>query len=264
MLVSHGIGFSSWTDPNILQSELFKRLVSLPEDIINTEAGNFPVYYTIAGLWCAAGKLIGLTGIKLVYWIRFLNVPVYIFLVWISYLIARMLFLENLSLRIALPLLTAFFPQDTFYAITNDSLSPVLFGISFLMLLKILFEQKSHGYAFLTGLIISATFLTKMSNFTVLFLLGLVLLVKSKHLLSEKHPKGFAPLITLSFAAIIPAGLWLLRNHIVLGDSLATAAKVNYFGWKVKPFSQTAGPSNFYSKWIFLFSCGTYKDILAR
>jgi hypothetical protein len=238
ILDAGGIHFSTWADPNIRQSEAFKRMVSVPEKTDNMETGTFPFYYIIAGLWCAVGRCIGMAGKNLVYWIRFLDVPLFISLVWLSYSIAKVIFPEKPSLRIALPLLIAFFPQDTFYSITNDSLSPVLFAVSFLMVLKILFENKSNYYAFLAGLFISAAFLTKISNFTVLLLLLAVLFAKSKCLLAERNFKGFIPLITLSLAAMTPIALWLLRNHIVFGDALATVAKENYFGWKIKPFDQ--------------------------
>jgi hypothetical protein len=41
----------------------------------NHEASQPPLYYTVAGAWWRLGKLLGLDGGRLLYWLRFLNAP---------------------------------------------------------------------------------------------------------------------------------------------------------------------------------------------
>jgi Na+/H+-dicarboxylate symporter len=49
---------------------------------------------------------------------------------------ARTVAPENLDLRIGVPLLLAFIPQNVFYAMNNDVLSPIYFGALFLCVLQ--------------------------------------------------------------------------------------------------------------------------------
>jgi len=229
-----------WTIPGAEKSPEFANDVSsLQQHVYNHEAGSFPVYYLLAGLWYKTGEILGLAEGELIYWIRFLNVPLFVLLIIVSYKAAENLYVEGDSARIALPLLVTFFPQDAFYSIGNDGLSPLLFAISFLMLLQIYNHKKSNWYHFLAGLFIAATFLTKVSNITIMFLLGLVLLLKIKKLNAEKKIKQYLPKLAILLAAsLIPAGVWLARNYFVIGDALASAEKIAYSGWTVKPVSE--------------------------
>ena len=74
----------------------------------------------------------GLVGLQSLYWIRFLNVPLIAIVVWMGYLTARMIAPKRVDLRIGVPLLLAFIPQNVFYTINNDVLSPLCFGAVFL------------------------------------------------------------------------------------------------------------------------------------
>src|SRR5436309_8175194 len=71
----------------------------------------------------------------------------------------------RLDLHIGVPLLLAFIPQNVFYAINNDVLSPVCFGALFVCVLQWL---RTNAPSFLlgayTGLTIAATYLKKISN----------------------------------------------------------------------------------------------------
>ena len=48
-------------------------------------------------------------------------------MVWLGYVAARTIAPERLDLRIGVPLLLAFIPQNVFYAMNNDVLSPLCF-----------------------------------------------------------------------------------------------------------------------------------------
>ena len=75
-------------------------------------------------------------GIQSLYWIRFLNVPLIAIVVWIGYLTARMIAPERIELRMGVPLLACFIPQNMFYTMNNDVLSPLCFGVLFLCVLQ--------------------------------------------------------------------------------------------------------------------------------
>src|SRR5207247_8917652 len=78
---------------------------------------------------------------------------------------ARIVAPDRVDLRIGVPLLVAFIPQNVFYAMNSDVLSPVCFGALFVCVLQWL---RTNAPSFLlgasTGLTIAATYLTKLSN----------------------------------------------------------------------------------------------------
>src|SRR5439155_15506203 len=95
---------------------------------INFESSQPPLYYALASVWWHVGEYLGLAGLQSLYWIRFLNVPLIAAMVLFGYLIARTVAPERADLRLGVPLLLAFIPQNVFYAMNNDVLSPVCFG----------------------------------------------------------------------------------------------------------------------------------------
>jgi hypothetical protein len=228
-----------WKLPNARETSLFSEGLVKKQRYKNHEMGAFPIYYLVAGLWYRVEQLFGLGEGDLIYSIRFLNVPLFTLLVWFSYLFARALFPEKDFQQIGLPLIVAFFPQDVFYSINSDALSPLLFAMSFFLLLQLHFESKSYRYHLLTGLVVSATVLTKISNVTVLALLCIIIVLKIRRLAGEKKVKAYFPrLITLLAAATIPVVIWLTRNYVVLGDVTGSADKIAQLGWSLKPLSK--------------------------
>ena len=146
------------------------------EKVKNHEASQPPLYYAVAGAWWRLGKIFGFDGGRLLYWLRFLNVPVIVALVWLGGLAARKIFPENSFIRLAVPALIAFMPQTTFYAINNDIFSPLTFGLAFVLLLKFWdAENLSPRLAAAIGLALAATFLTKISNLPLLAVAGIFL-----------------------------------------------------------------------------------------
>ncbi|MFA5291854.1 MAG: DUF2142 domain-containing protein [Phycisphaerae bacterium] len=228
-----------WKYPDVEKTEDFQNRLDSYLGEINHETGSFPVYYLCAGQCSNWGKFIGLNKGDLIYFLRFLNIPVFIAMVWIAYLTGKLLFPDNNFLQKGLPIMVAFFPQDSFYSITNDALSPLLFSLSFFMLMKILFEEKSLSFYFFTAAVIAVTFLNKITNITMLALLGLVIILKFRQIITERKLKeNILRLFVLLGVSIIPLCLWMIRNYIVLGDITGDAAKIDFLGWKVRPFSQ--------------------------
>jgi hypothetical protein len=91
----------------------------------NHEVFSPPIYYSIQGAWFSFGKLLGLDGGYLLYWLRFVNVFVFLGLFWITYIALRKIFPEDLVLQTSVLTLLAFFPQDVFYSINSDTFSPL-------------------------------------------------------------------------------------------------------------------------------------------
>src|SRR5881392_696098 len=102
---------------------------------INFESSQPPLYYALASAWWWIGKHVGFSGIQSLYWIRFLNVPLIAMMVWLGYVTARTIAPGRMDLCVGLPLLLAFIPQNVFYAMNNDVLSPLCFAMLFLCLL---------------------------------------------------------------------------------------------------------------------------------
>src|SRR5215510_1369172 len=105
------------------------------------QRNQFPILSTTAVL--RAGKRVlvvreapWIAGLQSLYWIRFLNVPLVAMMVWLAYVTARTIAPERMDLRIGVPLLVAFIPQNVFYAMNNDVLSPLGFGAVFLCMLQ--------------------------------------------------------------------------------------------------------------------------------
>lgn len=208
-------------------------------NINNPETWTWPSYYLLAGLWCWLGESLAITGAELLYWIRFLDVPLAAVFVWLSWLFSRCFFRDNFQERIAIPLLVAFFPQDIFYAITGDVLSPVVFAAAFLMLLKIYLSEKSWKYHLFAGLLVAATFLTKASNIVIMLLAALVILIKIIRAYRQKQIKQCLPaLIAFAFAATVPVAIWLGRNYMLFGDAIGATASAKLRTWTVKPLSE--------------------------
>jgi hypothetical protein len=126
---------------------------------INFESSQPPLYHVVASIWWRIGKIIGLDGIQALYWVRFLNVLLIALVVWLGYVTARTFARDRVDVRIGVPLLVAFIPQNVFYAMNNDVLSPVCVGVLFLCVLRWLRVETasfSLGTASTTGVIASS------------------------------------------------------------------------------------------------------------
>jgi hypothetical protein len=86
-----------WTLPNVRESRGFIELAAEWKSYNkkNYESASLPVYYIVAGIWYNVGRILGMGGGQLIYWVRFLNVPLFIVLVWFSYRAAQVCFPES-------------------------------------------------------------------------------------------------------------------------------------------------------------------------
>jgi hypothetical protein len=204
---------------------------------INFESSQPPLYYTLASLWWWIGERIGLTGIESLYWIRFLNAPLIALVVWLGYLIARTIAPERVDLRIGVPLLLAFIPQNVFYAMNNDVLSPLCFGALFLCMLQWLrVKSASLWLGAVTGFALAAAYLTKLSNLPLIAVALVAIFVKLL-LITRRTPRdGLLALAALVVCGAILIGSWMMWSKYQFGDPSGSTAKIALLGWTRKPF----------------------------
>ncbi len=230
-----------WTYPiQVIQQNLLAKRDLWREKVKNHEASQPPLYYSVAGLWWRLGRILGLDGGQLLYWLRFLNLPIILALVWVGWLTARKVFPENFFVRLAVPAFIAFLPQTTFYAINNDILSPLTFGAAFLLLLKFWeSETPVPRLAAATGLALAASFLTKISNLPLLAVAGTFLALKTFWLLRDgKLRPAFPALSTLAACALLPMAAWMTWCKIVFGDFTGSVLKIQFLGWTHRPLAE--------------------------
>jgi hypothetical protein len=206
----------------------------------NYETSQPALYYTLAGLWWRMGQGLGFAGLGLVYWLRFLNVVFVAGLVWIGYYAAREVFPEQKFFTLGVPMLIAFAPTQAFYSIQNDMLSPVCFGAAFIFLLRLWrAEIPGKSLGAITGLLLAAAFLAKLSNVPLLAVSGIFVVLKMCRLAKAGTLQRALPaFIVLFFCAVLPAAAWLAWTKIAFGDFTGSAAKLRFITWTPKPFRE--------------------------
>lgn len=227
---------------------------------INFESSQPPLYYALAGLWWGIGKHIGLIGIESLYWIRFLNAALMAIVVWLGYVAARTIAPERFDLRLGVPLLLAFIPQNVFYAMNNDVLSPLCFGVLFLCVLRWLrTDAPSFLLGALTGLAIAATCLTKLSNLPLVAVAPAVIVARSTAIILRTPRAGLIALAALISCAAIPIGIWMLWTKSHFGDLTGATAKIALLGWTRKPFGDWWQHPIFTLRGVWIF----WSDLIA-
>jgi len=206
----------------------------------NHESGEPPLYYELAGSWFDFGRALGLRGLGLLYWVRFLNVALAAALVWAGYAAARLIFNENKFGPLAVATLIALWPQSSFFSIQGDALSPLLFGISFIALIKLL-QQPAPNFAvaICLGLIVAATCLVKTANLPLLLAVALAVALRSVELVRDRNARrGFIIFGAFLVSAAVPLAIWFAWNLNHFGDLTATKSKIEMLGWTAKPFGE--------------------------
>src|SRR5260370_17185968 len=110
------------------------------------EAQSPPVYYLLAAVWLRIGETLGMQDWTLAYWVRFMNAIVYAMFVWISFLFVKEVVPERPFLCVAVPMLLAVFPQDIFFGMNRDILSPLLTALVLLQLFRALKHAVGSGH----------------------------------------------------------------------------------------------------------------------
>ncbi len=227
-----------WTSPEQAKATLAK----LRQDpaLINAESSQAPLYYAVAALWLLAGRLFGVAGDYLLYWIRFLNVFLAAALVWIGYAAARQTFPAERFVRLGVPALLAILPQDVYYSIQNDVLSPICFGLAFIGLVQWLRADKPGArLSVLTGLALAAVCLVKVSNLPLLAVAAVAIVVRAWSQARRGELRyTWTSLALLLLCAGLPMACWVSWNLHNFGDLTASAAKIQLLGWTYKPLGE--------------------------
>jgi Predicted membrane protein (DUF2142) len=227
----------TWTLPAEQREDVVERNSAWWQSNENHESGEPPLYYVIAGLWLNLGRVVGITGAWLLYWVRLLNVFVAGTLVWIGFVAAKVVFPDRQYLHFSVPILLAIWPQTTFYSIQSDSLSPLCFGIAFIGLIKFLrAEPPTLPLAIWTGLALAATCLVKTTNITLLLVAGIALIFKIRSRTERTALRSLlVSLAALIISAAFPIAVWFVWNYHTFGDLTATGSKIEFLGWTRKP-----------------------------
>ena len=206
----------------------------------NHEAAQPPLYYLLAGTWWRVGQACGLHDGFFLYTVRFLNTLFIAALVLLGYAAARLIFPDRLFLRLGVPALLALLPQSDFYSIQNDVLSPFCFGLVFVCVLRLWrAEAPRVGLGAATGLAFGATYLAKISNVPLLAVALAAVLFKTWHLRQAGKSRAASPaLLAFILCAGLPIAGWAARTKYFFGDFTGSAAKIQFLGWTLKPFSQ--------------------------
>ena len=220
-------------------STAFSRTGSVWSNAINGESWQPPLYYAIGGLWLKFGQWGGLVGVRLLYWLRFINILFVVALVWLSFLAAQEFFPQQAWLRLCVPILIAFIPQDMFYGIENDTLSPLCFGAVFICLVRWWqVEVPSPRLALSLGLAISATYLTKFSNLPLLTIALVVVVLRTFLTARSGNLHRILPALGLFvLCVIIPVGAWMVWMEHAFGDATGSSAHIELSGWTRKSFA---------------------------
>jgi hypothetical protein len=141
------------------------------------------------------------------------------------------------QLRAAVAILVSTFPQDAFFTITNDVLSPLAFVLALHLMLRVTVAKRSLGEEVAAGAAVGLTFLVKLTNVPILAIALLLVLWR----LVRAHRTGsllqVAPrLAALSISLLVPIALWLGWNAAALGDVSGHASVAA--GWTPKPLAE--------------------------
>jgi hypothetical protein len=225
-----------WKQPAAEAAPVMEATKAVWEKEVNWESSQPPLYYALAGAWWRIGQSIGLAGIESLYWIRFLNALLMSVLVWLGYLISRSVAPELPSLVIGVPLLLAFMPQDVFYVMSNDVLSPICFGAVLLCVVRWFREEPpSLVVGVATGFAIAATYLTKLSNLALLAVALLAIIVKSLEIARRHRAAVTLALMMTILCAGIPISCWMAWNKSHFGEITGSTTAITLLVWTRKP-----------------------------
>jgi hypothetical protein len=171
-------------------------------------------------------------------------------------------------LCVAVPTLLAVIPQDVFFGMNRDVLSPLLAAVVLLLLFRSLQENGvSNSGLIAGGFLVGIAFLTDVSNFVLFGALAMVLATLGVRM-ARVHlgSRGYLAIFGAAMAAGLPPLLWMVHNRAVTGDITGSKAKTVYLGWTIKPWHEMwqhpifslQGMNYFFGKLIPIYWRGEY------
>jgi len=140
--------------------------------------------------------------------------------------------------RLGVPALLAFLPQDCVTYATSDALSPLLGGLAFLLCIGLALRPHPgpwRGAA--AGLVAAAAILTKLPN-ALLCAVAAYCGAASRSARRATGGVGDGAWLALWVALVLPVGAWLARNQILLGNATGDAVKIEKLGWGRRPLAE--------------------------
>jgi hypothetical protein len=204
----------------------------------NFECSQPPLYYVYAAGWWRMSGCLGLTEGNRLYGLRFIYVPVVMLLVWLGWAVARQVFPDKPFRRLALPAVIAVMPQSAFYAIQNDALSPLFFGLAFLGLLRFwTTDVPGRRLGIITGLALAAAFLSKITNtFPIMAFIVMLAFAAHRKWQEGRFAQARPSLVAFAVCAGLPALAWIIWCKLNFGDFTGSQPRSDYWGWTLKPF----------------------------
>jgi hypothetical protein len=142
-------------------------------------------------------------------------------------------------LCVAVPMFLAVFPQDVFFGMNRDILSPLLAASALLLLFRALRRHSGWNVGLIAGAFLAGlAFLTDVSNFVLFGVVAIILYKVLARATKGDAPRQFAGILCAGAAAVLPALLWMARNRVVMGDLTGSKAKTAYLGWTIKPWQE--------------------------
>lgn len=241
-----------WDHPPDVRRLIVEESAELLRTYGNWENTQAPLYYAIAGVWLRVGRLLGLEGGFLLYWLKFLNVPIIVLLVLTAHFFMRRFYPGDCLRVFGVPMLAAVIPQDVFYSISNDVLTPLCMAWAFYGLMTIWLDARAElAQSLCTGLAIAASLLTKYSNVTILAVGALVLPLTLRRMRREGTlAQNVRSLSVCIASAVLPVTAWLIRSMTAISN---TDGLYRLVGWSVKPFEAMWNHPIFTAKGLGLF-----------
>ena len=220
-------------------SAAHQKLVAWYTNWNNFEAEGPPTYYAMGGAWLKLGRTIGLQGIQLLYWVRWLNPMLAAAVVVATYAFLRRRCPGDAFRRLGPCVFLAGYPNDLNYGVTADVLSIGLGALCFFGLVRMREAPRSLLVAIATGSAIGLAFLNKYPN--VLFAgVAFVLFGMALREARRAHtlPAEWARWSLLWLAAAAPACWWLERNLRVVGSLTGAHHKMEILNWSYHGLDQ--------------------------
>jgi hypothetical protein len=213
---------------------LLDRLNAYLESQTNHEVHSPPIYYGLAALWLLVGEAVGFQDGALVYWVRALNVVLYVGLIVLAFEYCRRQFSGAVAWMVCL--LLAFLPDPNHWLVNSDNLSPLVFlGATLTLVHWREKERPSIAVGLAAGLLTAATWLVKLSNVAIWVVFFTYIGLKAADLRRARALRENLQIMLVPvLAATLPVLLWVGRNYLVLGDPLGTEEKTAELGWSRK------------------------------
>lgn len=202
----------------------------------NHECMQPPVYYALGGAWFKLGSLLGMHNGTQLYFVRFLNAPIFAALVWLAFLLCREAFPDNEFVYLGVPGVVAILPQDVFYSLNNDVLLAPTAALFFLLLIRwTRANSNNYGLSVLAGFAAATAVLVKFTNAPICGAVAAAAIVRLTR--AQRGQRPILPAILLLTTAAAPIALWILRNYLLLGDITGNGAKLRSLDWTPLPVS---------------------------